>query len=45
MSLLPSISAIIGGFLDSKLKGIIQKRDKIKDDLLKPGLENKEKND
>ena len=45
MSLLPSISAIIRGFLDNKLKEIIQERDKIKDDLLKPELENKEKID
>ena len=45
MNLLPSLSSIVKGFLESKLKVIIQERDKIKDDLLKPELENKEKID
>ena len=43
MSLLPSLSSIIKGFLDSKLNEIIDKRDKIRDDLLKTKLEDKEK--
>jgi hypothetical protein len=39
MSLLPSISSIVKGFLESKLKVIIQKRDEKKDQYLNTKLE------
>ncbi len=42
MNLLPSISSIVKGFLESKLKVIIQKRDEKRDELLKTKLEQKD---
>jgi hypothetical protein len=39
MNLLPSISSIVKGFLESKLKVIIQKRDEKKDQYLNTKLE------
>ena len=42
MNLLPSLSSIVKGFLESKLKVIIEKRDQITDELLNTELENKD---
>ena len=42
MNLLPSLSSIIKGFLESKLKGIIQERDGKKDEYLITDLEQRE---
>ena len=42
MNLLPSLSSIIKGFLESKLKVIIQERDEKRDEYLKTDLEQKE---
>ena len=42
MNLLPSLSSIVKGFLESNLKVIIEKRDQITDELLNTELENKD---
>jgi len=42
MNLLPSLSSIVKGFLESKLKVIIQERDGKRDEYLKTDLEQKE---
>ena len=42
LNLLPSLSSIVKGFLESKLKVIIEKRDQITDELLNTELEKKE---
>ena len=42
MGLLPSLSSIVKGFLESKLKVIIQKRDDKRDELLKTGVDQRE---
>ena len=42
MNLLPSISAITKGYLESKLKVIIQERDKKRDEYLNTKLEQKD---
>ena len=42
MNLLPSISSIVKGFLESKLKVIIQKRDEKKDQYLNTKFEQRE---
>jgi len=39
MNLLPSLSSIVRGFLESKLEVIIKKRDEKKDELLKTDVE------
>ena len=39
MNLLPSISSIVKGFLESKLKVIIQEREEKRDEYLKTELE------
>ena len=45
MSLLPSLSSIFKGFLESKLKVIIQERDIKREEYLKTKLEQKETRD
>ena len=42
MNLLPSLSSIVKGLLESKLKEIIQQKDKKRDEYLKTKLEKKE---
>ena len=42
MNLLPSISSIVKGFLESKLKVIIEEREEKRDEYLKTDLEQKE---
>ena len=42
MNLLPSLSSIIKGFLESKLKVIIQERDEKRDEYLTTDLEQRE---
>lgn len=42
MNLLPSISSIVKGFLESKLKVIIEEREEIRNEYLKTDLEQKE---
>jgi hypothetical protein len=39
MNLLPSLSSIVKGFLESELKVIISERDKKRDEYLKTDLE------
>jgi len=39
MNLLPSISSIVKGFLESKLKVIIEEREEKRDEYLKTDLE------
>jgi len=39
MNLLPSLSSIVKGFLESKLKVIIEERDEKRDEYLKTDLE------
>lgn len=39
MNLLPSLSSIVKGFLESKIKVIIQERDEKRDEYLKTELE------